>query len=145
MKTPVLNDKLLLTVDLNEIIDRLQPEERAAILKHVGFDLWLMKTIVEMLSTGAMEDGYWFDSASLQELRDGLTAQMQGLQIETIATLRAQRDQAKLEAERHSAWAWAMYHAWGTNPRPEAAKFEVACYTTREEAAQILAGATPKP
>lgn len=118
MKVPTLDKDFNLTLNLGDIIDHLPPEDRATILKSVGFDRWLIQAIVDSLASGFTEDGWWFDDAYMTALREKLVPLMPAVTQELVRDLIQQRDQAKADEERHSKWAWSMYHTWRDTPAP---------------------------
>ncbi len=143
MSDPKLDEKMNLTFNLSDVIDRLQPEERHSILLHVGFDSHFIEMAVSMLAMGYTADGWWIGGDWAQRLRDKLAENMRGLQIETIKDLRNQRDQAIANEKRMDEWAWAMWRlrddlASARKKWPELPAFKSAQWTDRRRAEQLL-------
>lgn len=142
MSTPTLDEKFNLTFNIGDVIDKLEPKQRTDILKLVGFDRQLFTSLVEMLASGVTEDGWWFDSRSMDKLREQLVPMMPQVCIEKVRGLIYERNSAEAEQKRCSNWAWRMYHSWPESAlhlRPEMEKFESTPLVSEEMATAALA------
>ena len=111
----LVDGKLVLSVQ--EIADGLSTKERVDLIRHVAADETLFAAVLECVvdpsQWGRFFDNDWhFGHQRTMELREKLIPLMSDVAREVVAEALRQRNSARADGARHTAWAWTMYHAW---------------------------------
>ena len=110
-----------LKINLMDLVDAMTEDARNALARMVAADKQLLAGVLECVaSQGTVghyfnepdEGEWWFDSASLLELREKLLPLMPEIARGAVKKALQQRNDAVLEKDRMWKWAFALYHAW---------------------------------
>lgn len=128
-----------LRIDVMALVESLGPKDRATVAQFLCANEYLWKAVLDCVTD---ERGYyfkddeegvwWFDRRTVLELRQKLIPLMPDVARLSVEEALRQRDEANREKERHSRWAWKMFHAWPKEEwrqRPELEPFALADVT----------------
>lgn len=119
MKLKIENGTL--KIDLNELVEALDQEQRTALARHLVADELLFRAVLECVSDEGRfghfftDDGdgdWWFSPEKLLELREKLIPLLPAIARGAVEEALRQRNQAKADGKRHHDWAYNLYHAW---------------------------------
>jgi hypothetical protein len=145
--TDEAKDGMHLCIRLDDILSALTAAQRIELVRQAALDEVVVKDIVDQLAHGWTDDGSCIWDKVLTELRVKLLPLMGEVAKEAIRDLVQERDNAKLDAKRCSAWAWSMREQWPREYQhlvPPIPDFGYAPKMADEEARKIAGVEAPK-
>jgi hypothetical protein len=125
----------------DDLFANMTLDEKRELATHLVWDYDVFKDVVNELCTGLATRSF---NDHIFEARKELVARAPELHLSLVAGLLQMLEKERLESERHSKWAWQMYHSWPENEkydhtkRPQMPEYIHANYTAAERTAKEL-------
>lgn len=102
----------VVSIDLADIVDRMDQTTRDELCRQLLAQETLFQAVVDALSTGVYFENWWFSYETMTEMRAKLAPLMPDVIRALVKDLIWQRDCALQEKKRMWDWAYKLYHQW---------------------------------